>query len=355
MVTTSPENLMGTPGEPSSSDLAKSKDYKCLEECYALALRSAADYVVELDPPATREFQRHVRSLEQRVSAGPAPEDLPSLQASFRGELREYRDKSRVYLQRLRDDLNGATQIMQTVASSLISNGEGVQQRVRLEMTRLQKAADSGDLERIRKSVETTVQEVTRSYEELNKANALVTAELQHEIRLLHHEMEVERRVVWTDASSGAWIKKKLDDRLEELMRTSEAFCVIVILITNLKRLRVQCTASLVDQALRALVKRFYGILGEGSLIARLSGDQFAAVVEVDSATAQIMARQVGERLSSRYSVQNDGIAQNIDLRVLCGLVEHARESDTAEFQRKLQQMTGLVDTADVATTDQMP
>ena len=132
-------------------------------------------------------------------------------------------------------------------------------------------------------------------------------------------------------------------------MKTTEAFCVIVILVTNLKRMKAQYNAAMVDQALRALVKRFYGILGEESLIARLSQDQFAAVVEVDSATAQIMARQVGERLSSRYSVQNDGNAQNIDLSVNCGIVGRARDSDPAEFRRKLQQMTGISETAEIA------
>ena len=349
-----------TPGEASAStdrgaDHNRSTEYKCLESCYALALRSAAEYVVDFEPVATREFQRHVQYLEERAKAGPTPEILRSLQASFRGELREYRDKSQVYLRRLREDLQGATQAMQTFASSLISNGEDVQQRVRGEMGKLEKAAEAGDLGKIRESVRTTVQEVVRSYEELNKANALVTAELQQEIRLLHQNMEVQRRMALTDSASGAWTKKKMDDRLSELMKTKEAFCVIVILVTNLKRLKAQCNAHMVDQALGALVKRFYGILGDNSLIARLSEDHFAAVVELDSAATQIIARQVGARLSSLYSVQNDGIAQSLDLSVNCGLVARALNSDPADFSRKLRQMTGSVDTAQVATPQPIP
>ena len=356
MVTPSSEATIGTLGEASSSsDQGKSAEYKCLESCYALALRSAAEYVVDFEPLATREFQRHVRYLEERAKAGPTPEVLRSLQASFRGELREYRDKGRAYLQRLREDLQGATQAMQTFASSLISNGEDVQARVRGEMGKLEEAVDSGDLARIRESVHATVKEVARSYEELNKANALVTAELQQEIRLLYQNMEVQRRMALTDAASGAWVKKKMDDRLSELMKTKEAFCVIVILVTNLKRLKAQCSAHMVDQALGALVKRFYGILGDDSLVARLSEDHFAAMVELDSAAAQIIARQVGARLSSLYSVQNDGIAQSLDLSVNCGLVARAMDSDPAEFSRKLRQMTGFVDTAEVATPQPVP
>lgn len=348
MVTISPETPAGGTSPSQESPSQESRE-KCLEECYTLALRSVAEYAVELDAPATREFQHNVFHLEERAASGPPPEVLRSLQASFRGELREYHDRGRVYIKRLRDELEGTTEVMQTFASSLISNGEDVQKRVRGEMTKLEKAAEDGNLDEIRASVQATIREVLRSYEELNKANALVTAELQHEIRLLHQNIQEERRVAWTDAASGAWVKNKLDQRLTELLKTAQPFYLIVILVSNLKRLKTQGNAALVDRALGAMVKRFYGILGQESLIARLSPDHFAAVVEVDSATAQIMARQVGERLSSRYSVQNNGNAYGIDLSINCGIVPRPSNSDPAEFCRKMQQMTGLAGAAEIA------
>ena len=206
----------------------------------------------------------------------------------------------------------------------------------------------SGDLEQIRHSVRFMVREIERTYDELNKANGLTVAELQHEIRLLHREMEAERRAIWTDAVTGAWVKKKLDDKLNELMRNSETFCVIVLMVTNLKRLETGCGKSLTDGALRAMVKRFYGIVGEDSLVARLSEDQFAAVIEVDLSAAQTIAKNAGERLSSRYSVQEKGIAQSLDLRVACGLVGHQRGADPSLFRQKIQQMTGFAETAPV-------
>jgi GGDEF domain-containing protein len=98
------------------------------------------------------------------------------------------------------------------------------------------------------------------------------------------------------------------------------------------------------------MVKRFYGIVGEESLVARLSEDQFAAVIEVDLSAAQTLAKNANERLSSRYSVQQGGIAQNLELRVACGLVGHARGADPAEFRSKIQQMTGVTEAGGVPT-----
>jgi GGDEF domain-containing protein len=176
-------------------------------------------------------------------------------------------------------------------------------------------------------------------------------AELQHEIRLLHREMEAERRAIWTDAASGAWVKKKLDDKVHELIKNSESFCVIVALVTNLKRLETGCGKNLTDGALQAMVKRFYGIVGQESLVARLSEDQFAAVIEVDLSAAQTIAKNANERLSSRYSVQQAGVAQSLELRVACGLVGHARGTDPAEFRLKIQQMIGFAEAGSVPTS----
>lgn len=315
--------------------------HKCLEECYGLALRSAADYAVDFDPAATTDFRRHVHALEARVPAVQTIETLRSLQASFRGELREYRDLARAHLKRVHDDLEGAIQVMQTFSASFISGGEDVQQRVRVEMVKLEKAAESGDIDRIRTSVRTVVDEVNRSFEELNRVNAMITAELQHEIRLLHHEIEADRRLAWTDPVSGAWIRRKIDNRIAELTKSPDPFSIVVVLVSNLKRLRVQCTGTIVDRALKALVQRFYGILGEDRLIARIAEDQFAAILEIDTPEAQQLISHVRDHLSTRYSVQNDGIAQSVDLRVRCALVGRPKGAASEEFLRRLEQMTG--------------
>ncbi len=323
---------------------ARQEQKKVLEDCYGLALRSAADYAVEFDPRVTEEFQRHLRAMEERV-LNASTETMRLVQASFRGELRDYRDRARAFLQRLRDDLAGAEEAMNTFAGNFVANGADAERTVRGEIKTLEKAVQGEDLKQIRETVLAATGTIVRSYDELNKANNLIVAQLQHEIRLLHREMEAERRMAWTDAESGAWVKRKLEMRVEELLKSGDTFCVIVILLTNLKRLESSCSRTVVTGALNALVKRFYGTLGDHSLVARLSEDQFAAIIEVDSSTAQIMAREVGERLSSRYSVQEGGVAQTVSLRVSAGIVDQARNGDQAEFYRKLQRMTGIAQT----------
>src|SRR5205823_3119078 len=125
---------------------------------------------------------------------------------------------------RLRSDLEGATEAMNTFATTFVANGADVEEKVRGELQNLETAADSDDIGKLRECVLSSTQKISRSYDELNKANHLVVAELQHEIRLLHKEMESERRAAWTDAESGAWVKRKIDDRIENLLKASDPF-----------------------------------------------------------------------------------------------------------------------------------
>jgi len=333
-------------------DQAQLEHHKYLEECYAMALRSAADYAFDFDLQTTQELQGHLHALEDKVVTGADVDTLRSIQASFRGELREYREKARLHVQRLRDDLAGAADAMTTFASTFVSTGSDAELHIMGEMKKLEETASGNDLNKIRTSIRHATEEISRSYEDLNKANGLVVAQLQHEIRLLHREIQTERRTAWTDRESGAWIKRKLDDKVEKLLESGDEFCVLVMLVSNLKTLEAQCGKTVVHSALNALVKRCYGTLGDDTMIARLGPSQFAAIIEVDTAAAQLMAREVSERLSSRYSVQNNGIAQNVAVKITCGIVSQPRDGDPEEFHRKFQQMTGIEHQVDDSTDE---
>ncbi len=313
-----------------------------LEECYALAIRSAADYALDFDnKTALADFKKHVTALYLRVNGEQPVGELKSIQASFRGELRDYREKAQNYINNLKADLEGATAAMNTFATTFVTNGADAETKVRGQIRRLEAAAERDDLSELRECVLTATREITRSYDDLNRMNQLVVAELQHEIRLLHKEMESERRAAWSDPESGAWLKRKLDEKIEDLLGTQEAFSVIVIAIVNLKRLEAQCSKTVVHGALNAMVKRSIGVVGDDAMVARLCRDLFATVVELETTSAQAIATELSERLSSRYSVQENGIAQAISMRVFCSVVDRPRDGDAEDFRRRLDQMVG--------------
>jgi GGDEF domain-containing protein len=312
----------------------------CLEDCYSLALQSTGQYALDFNCASKQEFQEHLTALRDRV-AGASLKDLPVIQASFRGELRAYKDKAQGYIDRLKADLAGATEAMSNFATAFVDNGIEAEAKVRAEVGKLEVAAESDDLVALKECVLSATHVIAQSYDDLNKVNQLVIAELQHEIRLLHKEMESEKKAAWSDPESGAWVKRKLDDKVDGLLKTQEAFCVILLVVSNLQRLEAQCSRPLVQGALAAMVKRCGSVAGEEALVSRVDHDMFAVVLELNFQAAQVIATEISERVSARYSVQENGIAQNIVLRVQCSLVDRPQEGNPDEFRRRFSQMVG--------------
>src|SRR5262249_4333752 len=99
------------------SFLQKTEQFKdLLAAHYAMAIRTVADYVVEVDSKLATEFRVHLRNLQTQAERASQPDHYAGLQASFRGELRSYRDDCADKLARMAAELGDAASVMQTMA-----------------------------------------------------------------------------------------------------------------------------------------------------------------------------------------------------------------------------------------------
>src|SRR6266446_4883947 len=58
------------------------------------AIRSTADYAIEIEPAGASEFRQHLQALQRQTEAAALPQDWSAIQSSLRGELRNYREKA---------------------------------------------------------------------------------------------------------------------------------------------------------------------------------------------------------------------------------------------------------------------
>jgi GGDEF domain-containing protein len=209
---------------------------------------------------------------------------------------------------------------------------------------KLRAIADSHDLDQIRGTILAAATSMTESYECLRHETQLVVAQLQDELRSLHREIDSERRALYTDHASGAWTRDKLTARMSELLNHGDGFCMVVLWITNLKRVRATCSTLVVEGALKAMVKRLKGLVGTDATVGRWGEEEFAVLLEVVPATALGLSTEISRALSSRYSVQENGIAQYLTLRIATTMADHPAGSDPERFREKLKLLTSLLE-----------
>src|SRR3954464_5230382 len=83
-------------------------------DCYLTAIRNVAHYALELDEDLTKQFRKHLGALADDVFSGGA-NALDESRATLRGLLRDYRDRSSVYVANLRDELAGTARAMEEI------------------------------------------------------------------------------------------------------------------------------------------------------------------------------------------------------------------------------------------------
>jgi GGDEF domain-containing protein len=304
---------------------------------YAMAIRSSAEYVVELDAGQAAEFRQHLGALQQAALAACQTEDFKAIESSFRGELRDYRDRSQDWLARMRSEMQGTAQALQSLADGLSSTGTGHEQQLNSDLQALRNAADGHNLAQIRAIIKSAVASIALSLDEMQRANRLTVAQLHDEIRLLHREIDNERKAFFTDPASGAWNREKMAGRIEELLERGEAFCVVIAWLNNFKRTKGKVSQTVIEGALKALVKRAHGILGRDAMFGRWDEDEFVVIVEAVTARAIAVSTELTQQLSLRYVIQQDGISHQLPVRVTTTVVDRSPGSDPAQFRERLK------------------
>lgn len=310
---------------------------------YAMAVRSAAEYAVELDPSDADEFRRHLNALHISLESASTEADLDAVQSSFRGELRAYRDRADEWLAKVRGELRTAAEAMQTLARDLSTSGSGHEKRMRKDLDALSAAAGSDDLVELRSAVRSGVASIAHDYAQLRNENLLMEAQLREEIRLLHRAIDTERKAGYTDPVTGAWNRKKCEQRLEELLSFGEGFCVVLAWLSNMKRVQISTSQSVLDEALRCLVKRAAAIAGKDATVSRWSEDEFLVILEMDPALGSVLSGELARQLSTRYAVQEQGASQNLVLRVDTVLVDRPAGGEPDRFRKRMEQTSAVL------------
>jgi GGDEF domain-containing protein len=313
-------------------------------ECYTLAIRSVSQYAVEVDPNQIAEFRLHLKDIEQQWLAAKCVTSLLGVQASLRGELREYRDQTREQLGRLRKELESAAAAMASFAGEIASHGADHEKELKCELERLEHVSTGKDLQEIRGGIRTALGEIAVSLDQMRRGNQLIVAQLQDEIRVLHQEFQAERRALFTDHASGAWTRQKLDLKINELLRQDDRFSIIAVAVRNLPRVQLDYSRTLVEVTLKALLMRFRGLLGVDTHIGRWNEQEFVAVLDLAPEALTGIADELANKLRGPYSAQEHGLAHSVLLDVAAAALEHPAGSDPASFVHKLERtMSGLL------------
>jgi GGDEF domain-containing protein len=316
------------------------EQHALLQRTLARFVQATSQYAIELKREHAEAFRANLERIQERAERVASAGDADQLQADFRGELRAYLDTSQGEIWRMRSEMSDVIASMQTFLANSVRSGTNHQQVLRREFKNLDDAAQAGDLTAIRGAVRRATETAFRSYEEIQRAQVTVIAQLQDEIRHLHEQVGYERKAALSDPSTGLWNRSKLDARIKELLLLNEGFCVYFIGVPRLLHLSRR-DPRIGPAFLRSLAGRLQtaaGGNGEFGMAGRWSAEVFAIVFNLPLASAPASPAGMQSDLSGDYSIQVEGSSTSLSVEVAVQAIERLRDIPEATFYQELGQ-----------------
>ena len=310
-------------------------------QCYSLALRSTGQNAIELDNAQTVHFREQLQALRDQLRLDTAANELEAVQASFDTELKEYSDKTRQQIQKLRQDVQAAAAAVETFAGSIHESEVILESGLKRELSHLNQSAASSDIQEIRDVIRMSTAKIASSVEQMRSSNQLVIAQLKDEIRLLHQEVQSARRTQSPDPASKS--REQISGRMEEFVKKSTPFSVLLVVVRNLEGLQNCYSENVIESALRGFQTRFENILPSSAMVGRWANDQFAAILSSAPSSAIEMSSEVVRKLSEPFLEQEKGGAHSIIFTPRAGVIEFRPGSDLSKVHGRLQQLAGAL------------
>jgi GGDEF domain-containing protein len=312
-------------------------------ECYRRAIRAAAEHAIELDAREASDFRESLEALAARVQAADTSEPVLQVQDSFQMALRGYRDLTQTRIDRLRSEVAASAAAVAAFAGTIALHGDDHQVHMDAELERLRKMVAWDDLAEIRRGIQGVITGISEAVAHMQRSNQMTIAQLRDEIRILHQSMEAKRRAAATDVATGAWTRQKSGHRMRELLKEDEAFRVLLISVTNFKRVEGRFLAGAVENVLKELTSRLREIVGAEPPIGRWTENEFLVLLDLDAAGAMALSRDASLKLSADYSLPDGLGLKPVHLEVASGLVERAAGSDGEAFLKRLDQLSAAL------------
>ena len=310
-------------------------------ECYERALASTEQNVIEVDLQQATLFRTELQSLINQLGKAATPDDVRKIQDLFGEDLRGYRDNAHAQIRQLRKEMDAALSALEEFAGATVSRGDDHEKNLKLALKRLEAAAFSNRFEDVRAAIRAASAEILSSFAQMRAQNQFAVAQLKDEIRLLHQKIQAGRRPAGKQLDIRT--RQETEVQIDELLKQDTSFCLVLVVLKNLKPLTSRYSAAAVEDALHELQIRLRDALGEVSLLGNWTANQFVAILNVAPSRAMAASRDAAQKIAEPYSCTHNGIPSSLVFQVAAGVVDYQAGSDFLKFHPKLASLSAAL------------
>jgi GGDEF domain-containing protein len=301
-------------------------------DCYVSAIRNTAQYAIELDDSLTGPHRKYLRALAAEVSSA-KPDCLEDSRATFRGLLRDYRDKAARYISGLREELACSAGALQQILSSFCQADTDHEKRIRGALGRLHSIPSQADTGVLRAAMLDAAGVIEQSLEEIRKEHQVTISQFQVEIRNLHKRIDELESAAAIEDLTKLFTRRETEERVRAAPETGG--CLLLI---RARGLRVPAVAT---ELSAAFARRLRNSLPSGTVVGRWSAEEFVALVPLGKPETIALGKKIAEQLSGAYACLQDGKTVRPTIQLGVAVVAGAGETAERLIERVQAFLTG--------------
>jgi GGDEF domain-containing protein len=316
-------------------DLEKSQQLHAMVlDCYLGAIRNVAHYAVDIDAAITVPHRKYLTDLAVELAEA-SPDALSESRSTFRGLLRDYRDRAAQHLADLRSQLTSTATALREMVEGLSQCDTDHNTTLRGALGRLREVANAPDATPVRSVVRATADAIEHSLEQMRKQHKFTISQLQTEMRLLHGRIDHLEAAATTDEVTKFSNNRFLAEYMGAL--PAEGACFLILKMRGLAEARARLGAAVADDLVATFGRRLRNTVPKDTVVGRWSEQDFLAIVPAAGKPADgNLIKRFAEHLSMPYASMIAGKVVRIPLIVTVECLDVAPGVNAQEIQARV-------------------
>lgn len=325
----------------SVSELDRARELgSILLDSYLQAIKSAAHYPVQLDDEITGPHRRHLETLAEGLASGQAKALIES-RGTFRGLMRDYRDRAAQHLQHLRDEMAGTARALQETLDSLAQSDGNHETRLRKTVLGMRETSEGANVSVLRARMREAADSIETSVEQIRKEHQLAVSQFLVEIRMLHARIDALEAAASVDMTTGIFNRTEMAERIRS--GSAGGYYLLLFQVRGIKQAAVKFSPQAGEELSGAFIKRLKNSLPQSVTLGRWSPEEFIAMVPELRDRTKASGRWVTDNLSGTYTCLHGGKAVRQLLQVSVGIADSvAKESAERTLERVRKFLTDV-------------
>jgi GGDEF domain-containing protein len=303
-------------------------------DLYLSLIRNLAYYAIELDDEITPPYRQFVHAVANEL-VSPTPARLEESRGRLRGLLRDYRDQSSAYLNRLRGELADTANALQRTLDSLSQTDDDEEAHLRQALGVLHQLASGESKLPLLPTLRQATDTIEESLAQIAQQHKLTVSQFVVEIGLLHKRIDALETAVSVDALTKLFTRAEMEHRI----RACESAALIVLLkVEGFQRTANSFSQKVAQQLAAAFIKRLRNSLVPNALIGRWAEEEFLAITSPSEKDFTAGAGWLREHLSGAYACLQGGKTVLPSIQVEIEVLELAPGPNLEEIFRQLNE-----------------